>query len=207
MIDMSPSPYPPRHETIYDDTGAVTKQIADSGPGGLNLTTETTEWDMLGRPVDTYDPNGNRTHYSYIENAALREVRATRFVDQTTLGLSDVVTDNWSAGILETGTLSGGANGVEGFHSGGAIRSATRDWLDYGGRVVRSDRYFRVDVPWTMIRRTHLVRQLSIALGRHRAPCVAAVRCGCRRPGRSQGVGSLRQPHDPSGLARSALTA
>jgi YD repeat-containing protein len=107
-------------------TGALIRTIVDDG--GLDLTTEVTAWDNLGRPTQIRDPNGNTTGIEYTDTAHVTMVRTT-----PPAGPAQVVREDRKNGFVDAYTEAGGTRW-----------SMRRSWFDLGGRLLYEDRYHNI---------------------------------------------------------------
>jgi YD repeat-containing protein len=119
--------------TKYDTTAFTGAAIevdiyTAAGTGGTPLKTVTTAWDGLGRPLQTQDPNGNVSNYQYVDTETATGVTVTPAKDF----LGTATWTNWVAGTTDTITFN---------TQDMSVQSLTRDYLDYGGRVVKSSVY------------------------------------------------------------------
>ncbi len=113
--------------TFYDDaTGAVTKTVTVvSITPNATITTSSVP-DLLGRPVQTTDGNGNTTTIQYVDGLLQSSVTTTPAAGPA----QKVVNDLGQGTITTMATVPGGS-----------LQKVSEVWLDYAGRTVQSQRY------------------------------------------------------------------
>ena len=115
------------------DTGVVKTTVVDAeGANPLALTTIVKGWDLLGRPKEIQDPNGNiRTTIGYAETPSSHTTTTT----WPGVGQIEIVREDLAAGTVETEVTV----------PDGTTKVVTRETLDRGGRTVFSERILDPD--------------------------------------------------------------
>ena len=124
--------------TYYYDslTGAVTKTVAVVDvSSGATITTFSVP-DLLGRPIQTTDGNGNVTTIAYVDGLLQSTVTTT-----PAAGPVEEVVDNLGSGTITTlATVAAIATGPDS-PTGGSMQAVSKVWLDFAGRTLETQRY------------------------------------------------------------------